>query len=60
MKLLIAIIRPEELDAVQAIIHKEDVELMTVSEVLDCCKDLYDSMRMRANGRMAAAVAACN
>ena len=39
MKLLVAILQPEELKAVQAAIHHEDVELMTVSEVLDCCQE---------------------
>ena len=39
MKLLVAILQPQELKAVQAAIHHEDVELMTVSEVLDCCKE---------------------
>lgn len=36
MKLIIAIIQPEQLSAVQAALNKRDVRLMTVSEVLDC------------------------
>ena len=36
MKLIIAIIRPENLPKVQAALNKQDMDLMTVSEVLDC------------------------
>jgi nitrogen regulatory protein P-II 1 len=36
MKLIIAIIRPENLSVVQAALNKHDMDLMTVSEVLDC------------------------
>jgi nitrogen regulatory protein P-II 2 len=36
MKLIIAIIRPENLSAVQSALNKHDMDLMTVSEVLDC------------------------
>jgi len=36
MKLIIAIIRPENLSAVQSSLNKHDMDLMTVSEVLDC------------------------
>ncbi|MFL5245185.1 MAG: P-II family nitrogen regulator [Gemmataceae bacterium] len=39
MKLIIAIIRPENLSAVQAALNKRDMDLMTVSEVLDCGQD---------------------
>src|SRR5262245_33190766 len=36
MKMIIAIIRPERLVAVQSALKKRDMHLMTVSEVLDC------------------------
>jgi len=36
MKLIVAIVRPEKLAAVQAALDQRDVHLMTVSEVLDC------------------------
>lgn len=36
MKLVVAIIRPERLEAVQEALHKKDVYLMTVSEVRGC------------------------
>ncbi|OAI48316.1 hypothetical protein AYO44_07350 [Planctomycetaceae bacterium SCGC AG-212-F19] len=36
MKLIVAIIHPEQLTAVQAALNKRGVQLMTVSEVLDC------------------------
>ena len=39
VRLLIAFIRPDKLEAVQKAIRHEDVELMTVSEVLDCRKE---------------------
>ena len=37
MKLAMAMIRPENLTAVQAALPAQHVSLMTVSEVLDCC-----------------------
>jgi nitrogen regulatory protein P-II 1 len=39
MKLIIAIVRPEKLAAVQAALNKRDVHVMTASEVLDCCQE---------------------
>jgi nitrogen regulatory protein P-II 1 len=36
MKLVVAIIRPERLEAVQAALHQQDVYLMTVSDVRGC------------------------
>jgi len=36
MKLIIAIIRPEKLDAVQAALNEKEVYLMTVSDVRGC------------------------
>lgn len=36
MKLIVAIIRPEKLDAVQAALSERDVYLMTVSDVRGC------------------------
>src|SRR5262245_27996620 len=36
MKLIVALIQPEQLAAVQAALNQRDVRLMTVSEVLDC------------------------
>jgi nitrogen regulatory protein PII len=39
MKLIIAIVRPEKLAAVQAALDKRDVHVMTASEVLDCCQE---------------------
>src|SRR5262245_14222851 len=36
MKLIIAIIRPERLDAVQAALNEREVYLMTVSDVRGC------------------------
>ena len=36
MKLIIAIIRPEKLEAVQAALSERDVDLMTVSDVRGC------------------------
>ena len=36
MKMVVAIIRPEKLDAVQAALHQSDVYLMTVSDVRGC------------------------
>jgi nitrogen regulatory protein P-II 2 len=39
MKLIIATIRPERLAAVQAALNKQDLYLMTVSEVLDCLQE---------------------
>ena len=36
MKLIVAIIRPERLEAVQAALHQQDVYLMTVSDVRGC------------------------
>ncbi|MBY0229200.1 MAG: P-II family nitrogen regulator [Gemmataceae bacterium] len=36
MKLIVAIIRPERLEAVQAELNKHDVYLMTVSDVRGC------------------------
>jgi nitrogen regulatory protein P-II 1 len=38
MKLIVAIIRPEKLDAVQAALNEHDVYLMTVSDVRVCCR----------------------
>jgi nitrogen regulatory protein PII len=39
MKLIIATICPERLAAVQAALNKQDLYLMTVSEVLDCLQE---------------------
>src|SRR5262245_24348422 len=39
MKLVVAIIQPERLEAVQNALNHRDVHLMTVSEVLDCRQD---------------------
>jgi len=39
MNLVLAIIRPERLAAVQKALSNKDVHLMTVSEVLDCRQD---------------------
>jgi nitrogen regulatory protein P-II 1 len=36
MKLVVAIIRPESLEAVQAVLNERDVYLMTVSDVRGC------------------------
>src|ERR1051325_7836127 len=36
MKLIVAIIRPERLEAVQAALHESDVYLMTVTDVRGC------------------------
>jgi nitrogen regulatory protein P-II 1 len=36
MKMIVAIIRPEKLEAVQAALHERDVYLMTVSDVRGC------------------------
>src|SRR5438046_10067414 len=36
MKLIVAIIRPEKLEAVQAALNEHDVYLMTVSDVRGC------------------------
>ncbi len=36
MKLIVAIIRPEKLEAVQAALNEQDVYLMTVSDVRGC------------------------
>ena len=36
MKLIVAIIRPEKLEAVQAALNERDVYLMTVSDVRGC------------------------
>jgi nitrogen regulatory protein P-II 1 len=36
MKLIVAIIRPDKLDAVQAALNQRDVYLMTVSDVRGC------------------------
>ena len=36
MKLIVAIIRPERLDAVQEALNQRDVYLMTVSDVRGC------------------------
>jgi nitrogen regulatory protein P-II 2 len=36
MKLIVAIIRPEQLEAVQSALAKQDVYLMTVSDVRGC------------------------
>jgi nitrogen regulatory protein P-II 1 len=39
MKMIVAIIRPEKLSAVQAALNAQDVSLVTVSEVLGCGGD---------------------
>jgi len=39
MRLIIATFRPERLAAVKASLQKQDLYLMTVSEVLDCLQD---------------------
>jgi nitrogen regulatory protein P-II 1 len=39
MKLMVAIIPPERLQAVQTALNQQDVHSMTVSEVLDCRHD---------------------
>src|SRR5438132_10188500 len=39
MKLILAIIQPEKLAAVQAALHEWDIFLLTASEVLDCRKN---------------------
>src|SRR5215510_2110196 len=39
MKLVVAIIRPETLEAVQKALNSRELHLMTVSEVLDCRED---------------------
>lgn len=39
MKLIIAVIRPERFDAVQAALHAADVYLMTVSDVRGCGRE---------------------
>lgn len=36
MKLVVAIIRPEKLEAVQAALHRHDIYLMTVTDVRGC------------------------
>src|SRR6478609_4230181 len=36
MKMIVAVIRPEKLEAVQAALHAADVYLMTVSDVRGC------------------------
>src|SRR5437660_644934 len=68
MKLIVAIIRPEKLEAVQAALNERDVYLMTVSDVRGCGRqrgytDVYRETDVvgeggRVRGRRVALVAA--